>query len=104
MAYDEALAERVRELMPQATERRMFGAVCWMERGHLVVGVMGDELLARVGPAGDALLGDGVRPFDFTGKPMSGWVMVAQELLPEDEELAAWLCRAREFTATLPAK
>lgn len=106
MAFDEGLAERIRELLPNATEKRMFGGVAWMERGNLVVGVLGDDMIARVGPAATAaaLREDGARPFDFTGRPMNGWVVVAQEALAEDADLAAWVERCRGFTRTLPAK
>lgn len=106
MAYDEGLAERIAELLPTAKQRRMFGGVAFMERGNMVVGVIGDEMIARVGPTATAaaLKESGVRPFDFTGRAMSGWVVVAQEVLPEEEELAAWVKRCRTFAATLPAK
>ncbi len=106
MAYDEGLAERIRELLPKATEKRMFGGVGFMERGNLVVGVLGDEMIARVGPddTAAALKEDGVRTFDFTGKTMKGWVVVAQEVLPEEEELLAWVQRCQNFARTLPAK
>lgn len=109
MVYDEGLAERVRELLPKATERRMFGGVCWMERGNMVVGVMGDELLARVDPkeAPKLLRLEGVEPFTMGGRmPPSnkGWLTVAQEQLPEREELAEWVERCRAYARALPAK
>lgn len=106
MAYDEKLAERILEIMPKATEKRMFGGWGAMERGNLVVGVIGDDMIARVGPAATAacLKMPGTRPFDFTGKAMNGWVVVAQEELAEDEDLAAWVKRCREYCKTLPAK
>ncbi|MCA1818562.1 MAG: TfoX/Sxy family protein [Thermoplasmatota archaeon] len=105
VAYDR-LADRVRDLMPEAIERKMFGGVGWMENGNLVVGVMGDELIARIGPdAHKAVASEpGVRPFDPGKAPMKGWVLVAQEQLPEDEDVARWVARARRFVRTLPAK
>lgn len=103
MAYDEVLADRLRDLLPLADEKRMFGGIAFMEHGNLVVGVLGDELIARLGPDAGAAVGPGVRPFDFTGRPMKGWLMVeAGEL--DDEELEAWVTRCRRFVATLPAK
>ncbi len=65
MTYDEGLAERLRDLLPAATEKRIFGSVGWMERGHLVVGVWQDDLIARVPPADTAaaLKERGVKPF-----------------------------------------
>jgi hypothetical protein len=109
MAYDEVLVERVRELLPKATEKRMFGGVCWMERGNLVVGVMGDDLLARVAAeeAPKLLKRKGVERFTMGGKmPASnkGWLVVRQEQLPEREELAEWVERCRAYARTLPAK
>jgi len=106
MPFDERLAERIQSFLPKATEKRMFGGIGWMERGNLVVGVLGDEMIARVGPSetAKALKEESVRPFDFTGKAMSGWVMVSQERLAEDEDIEAWVDRCRKFTRTLPAK
>lgn len=106
MAYDEGLAERIAELLPKAVQKKMFGGVGFMERGNLVVGVIGDEMIARVGPddTAKALKEEGVRTFDFTGKTMKGWVVVAQAVLPEDEESSAWVKRCQTFTRTLPAK
>ena len=106
MAFDEGLAERIRDLLPKAVEKRMFGGVAFMERGNLVVGVLGDEMIARVGPAATeaALAMPGVRTFDFTGKAMSGWVVVSQEPVAEDPELRKWVERCQAFARTLPAK
>lgn len=106
MVYDEGLAERLRDLLPKATEKKMFGGIGWMERGNLVVGVHGDDMIVRLGPdaGARALKESGVRPFDVTGKPMSGWVFVAQEELAEDEDILRWLKRCRSYTDKLPAK
>jgi TfoX/Sxy family transcriptional regulator of competence genes len=109
MAYDEGLAERVRELLPRLTEKKMFGGVCWMERGNMVVGVMGDDLLARVDVADVAALlkRPGVTHFTMGGKmPPSnkGWLNVAQEQLPEEEDLREWVERCRKHAKSLPAK
>lgn len=106
MPFDEVLADRLRDLLPKAEERRMFGGVAFMERGHLVVGVLGDDLIARVGAdaAGPALAMDGVRPFDFTGRPMAGWVVVGPDAMQDDQDLEAWVSRCRAFTRTLPPK
>jgi hypothetical protein len=106
MAYDQGLAERIRDLLPKAQEKAMFGSVGWMERGNLVVGIWKDDLIARVGPAETAkALGEaGVRPFDITGRPMTGWVLVDAERVAEEPELKEWIERCRRFVKTLPPK
>ncbi|MHB8633902.1 MAG: TfoX/Sxy family protein [Thermoplasmatota archaeon] len=105
MAYDEGLAERLRERLPEAREKEMFGGVAFMERGNLVAGVHGDELIARVGPKQLALAQrPGARPFAVGGRPMGGWILVAPEAVAEDSDLDEWLASCRAFTDTLPDK
>jgi hypothetical protein len=108
MAYDDALAERIRDRLRDtfgAGERRMFGALVFFLYGNMVVGVIGDELMARVGPDNTdaALTRPGARPFDFTGRPMRGWVLVAGDEL-DDDALDRWIDEASAFVATLPPK
>lgn len=85
MAYDEGLAHRIRECLSELrgdgtalTEKRMFGGLSFLLRGNMTVGVVGDELIARVGQetAEGALARPEARPMDFTGRPMRGWVTV----------------------------
>ena len=106
VAHDEGLAERVRDVLPKLPEKRMFGGVAWMERGHLVAGVWKDSLIARVAPdeTPKALKESGVSAFDVTGRPMKGWVLVDAEAVAEEPELKAWVDRSRSYTRTLPAK
>ena len=109
MAYDEALAGRVTDILGERTPfdpRKMFGGLALMVDGHLCIGVMGDEVIARVGPdAKDGALGEpGTRPFDFTGRPMKGWVMVAADVLSTDEDLEEWVDRCLAFVRSLPPK
>lgn len=107
MAFDEALAERLRERLDDAgmTAKRMFGGLAFLTDGNMTVGVFGDDLLVRMDPvdAEAALERLGVRPFDFTGRPMRGWVVVAGETL-DDPVLDGWVATARSFVATLPPK
>lgn len=109
MAYDTALAETVRHQLAgagvDAIERAMFGGLAFMVGGHMTVGILGDDLMVRVGPEGyeDALAQPGARPMDFTGRPMTGMVFVASEDLDEDG-LAAWIGRGLRFTSSLPPK
>ncbi|MFJ5548019.1 TfoX/Sxy family protein [Streptomyces sp. NPDC093225] len=109
MAYDEGLAERIRERLGQGgavVEKRMFGCLVFLYHGNMAVGVTGDDLMVRVGPeaAPDALARPGARIFDFTGRPMRGWVVVDASALVEDGPLAEWIDRGRAFAAGLPAK
>lgn len=109
MAYDEGLAQRLREQMDGVAglaERRMFGGLAFMLNGNLACGVMGSDLVVRGGPdEHDAWLAEpGVRPFDFTGRPMRGWLVVDSETVADDEDLAAWVGRGVGYAKTLPAK
>lgn len=109
MAFDEGLAQRVREYFQEHTiaeEKRMFGGLGFLLNGNMCVGVMGDEIVVRVGPPNyDAALAlPFSRAFDFTGRAMNGWVLVAAEGLAEDQELHAWLMRGEQFASALPPK
>jgi predicted DNA-binding protein (MmcQ/YjbR family) len=108
MAYDEGLAERIRDVIPKAKEKKMFGGVGWMERGNLVTGIMGnmDSIIIRCDPetTRTTLKEPGVKPFEHRGKPSKGWVLVDAEAVADDDQLAAWIERSRKFVATLPAK
>ena len=108
MAYDEKLADRVRDVLETengVTERKMFGGLAFMVRGHMACGILGDELMLRLGAseAQRALERPHVRPMDFTGRPMAGMVFVGPEGLRR-VALGRWVGRAVAFVATLPPK
>ncbi|MBO8196807.1 TfoX/Sxy family protein [Streptomyces smyrnaeus] len=108
MAYDEVLAERVRERLGDETavaEKRMFGGLSFLSQGRLVVAVSGDDLLVRVGPerVRDALARSGARPAVMGSRTMRGWVRAAGETL-DDAALGHWITTALTYTATLPAE
>ncbi len=109
MAYDEALADRMRahlEGVAGIEEKKMFGGLSFMLNGNLACGVIGDELCLRVGPVAyeDALGEPGVRLFDFSGRPMKGWVMVGGPGISDDEALGGWIQRGLDFAGSLPPK
>jgi TfoX/Sxy family transcriptional regulator of competence genes len=109
VAFDEGLAQRVREQLDgvaPAREMQMFGGLAFLVAGNMCVGVIGEELIARVGPAAadGALARPGARPFDFTGRPMKGWVVVGTDGTDDDGSLAGWVADALAFVGTLAPK
>ena len=109
MAYDEGLAIRIREVLggePGLGEKRMFGGLAIMLDGNMAVGVSGDDLMVRTDPAQqDALLAEpGARPFDLTGRPTKGWLVVDADAVAEDADLRRWIERGVAFARSLPPK
>jgi len=109
MAFDEGLAQRIREHLEGTgglSEKQMFGGLSFLVGGNMCVGVIGDELIVRVGLDGTeaALARPGSRLFDFSGRPMKGWVTVAPAVLDADEVLAGWVDEGLRFVRTLPPK
>ena len=107
MAFDEGLAERVRLVLadaPDLYERLMFGGIAFMVGGHMACGVIGDELIARLGPVGGAraLASAHVRPMDFTGRPMRGWLFIEPAGVETASGLRMWVGRALAHTDTKP--
>ena len=107
MAYDQALDERVQELVSSwgAVRRAMFGGTGYMIQGNLFAGVYKDRLLVRLSPTeGDAALQEpDVEAFDMMPRPMPGWVTVGQPAL-DPGGLEAWLRRGRAYAESLPGK
>ena len=109
MAYDEALAARVKEVLSGHSgiaERKMFGGLAFMLTGNMCCCVTDKGLMVRVGPEGyaEALALPHAGVMDLTGRPMRGWVMVQPAGLESDADLNQWVGRGAEFAATLPAK
>jgi len=110
MAYDEALAERVRTIITarsDVTERKMFGGIAWMLEGNMAVGISSSaELMVRLGPdaTDDALSQPHTRLFDMAGRPMKGWILVAPEGVKTKRQLDAWVARGTNFAGGLPPK
>ena len=109
MAYDEGLAERVRELLsdePGVAEKRMFGGLAFLRGGNMCVGVVGEDLMVRVKP--DAYAGllrlPHVRKMDFTGRPMKGFVFVSADGSREDPDLQRWVDEGLVFVRSLSPK
>jgi len=111
MAYDEGLAQRTLEVLdelqlPQLVEKRMFGGVGFTVQGEMACGVNKDQLIVRVGPElyEEALASPNTKPFDISGRPMRGWVMVGPEGYESDDYLPEWVQQGVGFALTLPAK
>lgn len=109
MAYDEDLAERVRERMASrkgVSEQKMFGGIAFMLDGKMACGVHGDKLIVRV-PAEEhdkALKEPGAGPMDITRRPMKGFLFIGTEGTKTSASLKKWVERSAWFVATLPAK
>ena len=109
MAYDEDLAQRVREQLAVetgVTEKAMFGGLAFLLHGNMAVGLSGSELMVRVGPeaSDEALARPHTRPFDMTGRPMKGWILVAPDGIAGEDDLAGWVAQGVGFARSLPAK
>jgi hypothetical protein len=109
MAFDEGLATRVRETLgdePGLVEKKMFGGLAFMIDGNLALGIIGDDLMARVGPDAyeSALQRAHARLFDMTGRPMTGWVLVEAAGLEDDAAYEEWVRDGMAFARSLPAK
>ena len=109
MPYNEAVESRIEEIVgkwPKASSKKMFGGVCHLLAGNMFCGVYKDFLILRLGEenASSALRRKHVLPFDITGKPMKGWVMVDRQGFRTEKSLRAWLEKARQFAAALPPK
>ena len=109
MAYNEDLADRIRdqlEAMQPYPEKRMFGGIAFFLNGNMACGVSGDELMVRVGPERyeEALAQPYARPFDITGRPMTGWVMIASAGCASETDLKGWVQAGVDFALKLPPK
>lgn len=109
MPYDEELASRVREILQEwdePNERKMFGGIAFMVKGHMCCGVIKQDLVLRLGPdeAAKATGDANVRPMDFTGRPMKGFVFVSQEGTKTEDHLRRRVRSALDFVETLPPK
>lgn len=108
MAYSEKLAQRVRALVKPKhgiVERRMFGGIAFMLKGKMFCGVLNADFMARVGRVAyaDALKKRNVRPMDFTGRPLTGYVFVSPEAIRDRRSLGRWFDICLAHAATLPA-
>jgi TfoX/Sxy family transcriptional regulator of competence genes len=109
MAFDEALAEKVRALLrgPHTLkERRMFGGLAFMVNGHMCCGIVGKDFVVRTGPDQyeEALSQPHARPMDFTGRAIRGFVYVDPKGLRSARKLKAWIQRGLDFVLSQSPK
>ena len=109
MAYDEILAERLREALKgerRLVEKKMFGGIAFMVRGNMCCGVQGSDLRARIGPDEfEAMLKKPhARDMDFTGKPLRGFLYVDQAGLETGRQLRYWVEKSLKYVLSLPPK
>lgn len=109
MAYDEGIAERLREIFAERddiVEKKLFGGIAFMHRGNMCCGITDDLLMARVGPDAyeESLERPHAREMDFTGKALKGFVYVEPAGFAEDAELCEWVAICEAFSGALPPK
>ena len=110
MAYDEALAGRIRELVAGEeglTEQRMFGGLAYLVGGNMAVAASGQGgLLVRVDPGeSDALVaGSEAYPMEMRGRSMAGWLRVDAGDVSDDAALSEWVVRGTAYAGSLPPK
>jgi TfoX/Sxy family transcriptional regulator of competence genes len=110
VAYDEDLADRIRELVggeKRLTEKKMFGGLAFLIGGNMAVAASGQGgILVRVDPAASDRLVSTTKahPMIMRGRPMAGWLRVDREHLGERRQLATWVERGVSYARSLPPK
>ena len=102
MAYSEKLAGRIRERLadlPHIKEKKMMGGLTFMLNDKMCVGIIKDELMCRINPDiyQAALEKNGCRPMDLTGRPMKGWVIIAEHGMKTKKDFDYWIELALDF-------
>jgi len=108
MTYDPAITDTLRDALQglSVTEKKMFGGLAFMWRGHMLCGTLNDGAILRVGPDNyaAALAHEGAAPMLFTGREMRGFITASADLVDDPDRLAPLLCMAQDFVGALPAK
>ena len=103
MAYDNYLVERIAQQLDAKKvnyyEKKMFGGICFMVDDKMCIGVLKEDLMVRMDPEEIAAVAEeeGVRPIDFTGRPMKGYLFIAPEGVDMDADLEKWVDRCLAF-------
>ncbi len=108
MAYNLKLADRIRSELNGVpfVEKKMFGGMGFLLNGNMACGVNKNDLIVRVDPEKHSALlkKPHAKPFDMTGRPMKGWLIVEADGCKTDKQLRTWVKEGVEFALTLPAK
>lgn len=108
MAYNLKLAERIRSQLDGLpfVEKKMFGGAGFLLNGNMACGVHKDNLVVRVDPEKHSALlkKSHAKPFDLSGKPMKGWLLVEADGCKTEKQLSTWIKEGVEFASGLPPK
>lgn len=109
MAYNEKLEEQIDGAIKRwqhIEKKKMFGGVGYLLKGNMSFGILEDFLIVRMEKdlASTSLQARNIKPFDVTGKPMSGWIMVEESGWKTQAGLAKWLEKGKQFALSLPEK
>ena len=108
MAYSENLVERIRSQLNDTSfvEKKMFGGMGFLLNGNMACGVNKENLIVRIDPEkqNTLLKKPYAIPFDLTGKPMKGWLVVEPDGCKTEKQLNTWIKKGVEFASTLPPK
>jgi TfoX/Sxy family transcriptional regulator of competence genes len=109
MAYDEVLADRIRDVLlgtPTLEEKKMFGGIGFIIRGHMAVGIMSKgELMVRTTPerAPVLLAKPSAKGFEMNGRTMNGWILIEPDAL-KGKALRTWINEGIAFAEAQPIK
>ncbi len=109
MAYNEKLEDKIESAIirwQNVEKKKMFGGVCWLLQGSMAFGIWKDFLIVRMDKdqAEQSLKNRNTKPFDITGRPMAGWVMVSEAGWQRRAALEKWLGIGKQFALSLPEK
>jgi TfoX/Sxy family transcriptional regulator of competence genes len=110
MTYDKDIEKHIKNVLgPDSgvTAKGMFGGVCYLVHGNMAFGIYKDNLIVRLGSREEAQRELDTRralPFDITGNPMKGWVMVPKDRLTKTSDYKKWLNKGLAFARSLPKK
>jgi TfoX/Sxy family transcriptional regulator of competence genes len=104
MAYDQKLADRIRERLSNLSpiqEKEMMGGLAFMYKNKMCVGIFKDEMMCRIDPDQHetAVEKTGCRTMDFTGKPMKGWVLVDETGIRSEKDFEYWISICLEYNS-----